>query len=504
VTVRLNKHLASRGIASRRRCDLLVRSGVVRVNGVVCTAPGTPIDPARDVVEVEGRVVPGRPRPLYYVLHKPVGVICTLRDPEGRRTIAELMPRGPRLFPVGRLDADTSGLVIVTNDGDLAHHLMHPRYGVTKCYRAHADRPPSPAMLERLKHGIEFEPGVVSAPAAVRVLDATPGDTVIEIALHEGRYRQVRRMLEAAGVAVHRLHRWAYGPLKLGGLPRGESRALTPEEVAALRAASARPRPRPAIVRTRPRVGRGRAAAPAAAGRERAPREYRGVALPGLPPPVEAPRHGRPAPPRSRPRREAPARPAAGARPGSRLGRGRLGAADGGGRGGGGARAERGARAPRPRRAGGSGPGGRERFERPSRGAGPRAAYGAGRARRDAGAARDGGPYRAGGPSRKGRAPRAAGPARESLPPREGRRERMAPWKRPARGGAGGSSAAGEGGGFGRERGARDPSGGGRAQPSGFGLPRGAGGASPGRRAPGRPGRGAARRGPAGPREGAR
>lgn len=264
MSIRLNKLLAERGLGARRKCDALIAEGVVRLNGVVVTEPGIQIDPQRDVVMVRGRPLPRAAAHAYYVLHKPVGVISTLSDPEGRRSLAEFMPPGARLYPVGRLDADTSGLLLITNDGELAHHLMHPRYGVSKAYRVHVDRAPSPAMMQRLADGIEFEPGIVSAPARVRVLDETPGDSVIEIAIHEGRYRQVRRMCEAAGLHVQRLHRWAYGPLRLGELARGMWRELSESEVASLRATSARPRARGEHVPPRPARRRGRGPAPRA------------------------------------------------------------------------------------------------------------------------------------------------------------------------------------------------------------------------------------------------
>ena len=245
MSIRLNKLLAQRGLGARRKCDALVQSGAVRVNGAVVREPGTAVEPERDRIEVNGRPLPPSDSPSYYVLHKPVGVISTLSDPEGRRTLREFLPPGRRVFPVGRLDADTSGLLILTNDGELAHHLMHPRYGVSKLYRVHTDRAPSPEMLRRLQEGIEFEPGVRSAPARVRVRDEAPGESVIELELHEGRYRQVRRMCEAAGLRVLRLHRWGYGPLRLAGLERGLWRELSEEEVRRLRVASARARPRP-------------------------------------------------------------------------------------------------------------------------------------------------------------------------------------------------------------------------------------------------------------------
>src|SRR5439155_15146593 len=251
LSVRLNKLLAQRGLGARRKCDALIQSGVVRVNGVLVTEPGTQVEPGRDRVLVRGRPLPEPAAPRYYALHKPVGVITTLHDPEGRRTVRELLPPGRRLFPIGRLDADTSGLLLLTDDGDLAHHLMHPRYGVEKVYRAWIDRLPDPHQLARLRRGVEFEPGVVSAPARVRVPRPGATDPLLEIALHEGRYRQVRRMCEAVGLGVLRLHPSAYGPLHLGPLERGMCRELSDEEVKLLKAAVARPQSRPRGARQR-------------------------------------------------------------------------------------------------------------------------------------------------------------------------------------------------------------------------------------------------------------
>ena len=239
--LRLNKLLATRGIGARRKCDALIRAGSVRVNGTVVKEPGIRVEPDRDRIEVHGRPVPGRSALRYLMVHKPVGVISTLDDPEGRPTVRTLLPPGPRLFPVGRLDAETSGLLIATNDGELAHHLMHPRYGVPKLYRVRLDRPPDSEQIRLLRNGVEFEPRVVSAPCDVRVRNARLDRAEIEITLHEGRYRQVRRMCEAVGLAVRGLHRPAYGPLRLAHLPRGAWRDLTPEELGKLKAASARP-----------------------------------------------------------------------------------------------------------------------------------------------------------------------------------------------------------------------------------------------------------------------
>ncbi|HVP14762.1 MAG TPA: pseudouridine synthase [Terriglobales bacterium] len=241
MSVRLNKLLARRGIGARRKCDVLIQHGLVRVNGEVVREPGTQVEPGRDAITVEGRPLPAQAAPRYYVLNKPVGVITTLDDPEGRRTIRDFLPSGPRLFPVGRLDADTSGLLVLTNDGELAHRLMHPRYGVAKVYRVRVDRAPGPDALRRLERGVEFEPGVRSAPARVRLLSSEPGGALLRIELHEGRYRQVRRMCEAVGLEVRALHRSAYGPLRLGPVARGTWRELSEDEVRALRGASARP-----------------------------------------------------------------------------------------------------------------------------------------------------------------------------------------------------------------------------------------------------------------------
>jgi pseudouridine synthase len=236
----------------------------VRVNGTVVREPGTKVEPDRDRVEVHGRLIPGRSALRYLMLHKPVGVITTLDDPEGRPTIRAMLPPGPRMFPVGRLDAETSGLLIATNDGDLAHHLMHPRYGVAKVYRVRLDRPPDADQMRRLRTGVEFEPGVTSSPCEVRVKSERADRAEIEMTIHEGRYRQVRRMCEAVGLAVKGLHRAAYGPLRLGALERGSWRDLTAEEVRRLRAASARPT-------SRLSRAPGRAPARATPGAERTP-----------------------------------------------------------------------------------------------------------------------------------------------------------------------------------------------------------------------------------------
>lgn len=198
--------------------------------------------------------MPGRSALRYFLIHKPVGMITTLHDPEGRRTVRGLLPPGPRLFPVGRLDADTSGLLLVTNDGDLAHKLMHPRYGVEKRYKVLLDSVPQSSQLARLRAGVTLEPGVRTRPADVRLSRAHRERPTLDVRIHEGRYRQVRRMCEAVGLGVKALHRYGYGPLQLGTLPRGGARALRESEVRRLRAISARPggvAPRPPMDRAR-------------------------------------------------------------------------------------------------------------------------------------------------------------------------------------------------------------------------------------------------------------
>jgi pseudouridine synthase len=241
VTIRINKYLADRGIASRRRSDALIAEGRVAVNGRIVTEPGVQIG-ERDRVTVDGKPVGGRERHVYYVLNKPVGVITTLDDPEGRRSIREFLPRGARVYPVGRLDADTSGLLLLTNDGDLAHKLMHPRYGVPKVYRVRLAAEPRPDQLRRLSQGVRFdrERNLVSGPAKARRIDPGFAAIMIEVIIHEGRYRQVRRMCEAVGLEVIGLHRTGYGPLRLGPLSRGMFRELSEDEVTLLRRACAR------------------------------------------------------------------------------------------------------------------------------------------------------------------------------------------------------------------------------------------------------------------------
>jgi 23S rRNA pseudouridine2605 synthase len=229
--VRLNAYLARAGVASRRGADELIQEGRVRVNG----EPGelNTVVGKRDVVEVDGeRVAPQRL--AYVLLNKPAGVVTTASDPHGRQTVVDLVPAEPRVVPVGRLDVDTTGALLLTNDGDLAHRLAHPRYGVPKVYEADVEGSPSPDELARLRAGIELEDGL-TAPARVRIVGSSTRSSRIELILHEGRRHQVKRMCEAVGHPVRQLHRIRYAELELGGLEPGHWRELEADEVSALR-----------------------------------------------------------------------------------------------------------------------------------------------------------------------------------------------------------------------------------------------------------------------------
>jgi 23S rRNA pseudouridine2605 synthase len=225
--VRLNAYLARAGIASRRGADELIKAGRVRVNGATGQLNSLVTD--EDRVLVDGKPV-SRQRLAYVLLNKPRGVVTTMSDPEGRRTVRDLVPQHTRVVPVGRLDSDTSGALLMTNDGALAHRLSHPRYGVEKIYVAQVEGEPTDETLRRLRNGVVLEDGK-TAPAKVRRLAADR----IEVVLHEGRNRQVRRMLEAVGHPVLRLHRSRHAGLHVENLRPGEWRALTPEEVVGLR-----------------------------------------------------------------------------------------------------------------------------------------------------------------------------------------------------------------------------------------------------------------------------
>lgn len=225
--MRLAKYLAHSGVASRRAAEKLIAAGRVELDGERVT------DPARNVAEgatvrVDGEDVGPEPREVW-ALNKPANVVSTAKEPGRRRAVTDLVRSERRLYPVGRLDADSTGLILLTNDGELANRLTHPRYGVRKVYRATLRRPPSDRELARLRRGVDLEDGPTARAEAERV-----GEREVEITLREGRKRQVKRMAEAVGNRVERLVRIRFGPLELGDLGAGESRRLTPAEVEAL------------------------------------------------------------------------------------------------------------------------------------------------------------------------------------------------------------------------------------------------------------------------------
>jgi 23S rRNA pseudouridine2605 synthase len=229
---RLQKVLARAGFGSRRACEELIDAARVTVNGDVAVL-GRRVDPASDRIEVDGVAVPAAPGLVYYLLNKPAGVVTTAADPEGRRTVVDLVPGSPRVFPVGRLDYATEGLLLLTNDGELAQGLAHPSRGVEKEYLAEVEGVPGRAALRRLREGVVLDDGP-TAPARVSLAQRLPDGSALRIILHEGRNRQVRRMCEAVGHPVRRLVRTRIGPLADRRLAPGAWRALTPAEVRAL------------------------------------------------------------------------------------------------------------------------------------------------------------------------------------------------------------------------------------------------------------------------------
>ena len=237
-TERLQKYLARTGVASRRASEELIAQGRVAVNGRVVTRLGTAVDPDADRVDVDGRPVRPPRAHTHVLLYKPRGVVSTASDPEGRRTVVELVPAAARLFPVGRLDYDSEGLILLTDDGDLTVTLTHPRHEVEKEYYALVDRPLSDADLERLRAGVVLD-GRSTAPAIVERSRPGQGGYWLRVVLREGRNRQVRRMIEAVGGNVMRLVRTRIGPLRLDDLEPGEWRELTTDEVRQLREAGA-------------------------------------------------------------------------------------------------------------------------------------------------------------------------------------------------------------------------------------------------------------------------
>ncbi|MBI1977158.1 MAG: rRNA pseudouridine synthase [Candidatus Omnitrophica bacterium] len=235
--MRLQSFLAQSGVASRRNVIYELDQGKVKVNGEVVRIPSYPIYPDKDEVTYEGRPVTISSDKVYFIFNKPRGVVSTVKDTHGRKTVLDYFKDvNVRLYPVGRLDQDTTGLLLLTNDGDLANKLMHPRYGVEKVYEAKLDKEATKEQVEQLERGVMVE-GSMTAPCRIHVLGAQDGNPRVEVFLHEGKKRQVRVMFQSVGVRVVHLHRKRYGPLVLKGLTPGKYRALTQAEVETLKRA---------------------------------------------------------------------------------------------------------------------------------------------------------------------------------------------------------------------------------------------------------------------------
>ncbi len=231
---RLQKIISERGLTSRRGAERLIADGRVSVNGVPAVL-GTRADTEKDRITIDGIPLVSKSKRVYIMLNKPRGYICTLRDELGRKTVTELVRDcGERVYPVGRLDGNSEGLLLLTNDGELCNLLTHPRYGVEKTYRVVCDGTLSASEIALLTNGVELEDGLTAPAKVTNIRKSTTGGTAFSITIHEGRNRQIRRMLEAVGHRTLRLKREAYGPLKLGDLRPGEWRYLSEEEIAAL------------------------------------------------------------------------------------------------------------------------------------------------------------------------------------------------------------------------------------------------------------------------------
>jgi 23S rRNA pseudouridine2605 synthase len=232
--VRLQKLLAQSGVASRRKCEELMLDGLVEVDGEVVTRLGTKVDPRTAVIRVDGKRLPPISDKVYLVLHKPRGVVSTMSDPEGRRTLGDLVAERPeRLFHVGRLDTDTEGLLLLTNHGEFAHRLAHPSYEVSKTYVAEVEGVLKPGTIRRLLDGVDLDDGPARADT-VKIVSKATGRTLVEMSLHEGRNRIVRRMFDAVGHPVRRLTRTSIGPVRRGDLRTGELRELDAKELGQL------------------------------------------------------------------------------------------------------------------------------------------------------------------------------------------------------------------------------------------------------------------------------
>lgn len=240
--IRLQKYLSECAVASRRKAEELIAGGKVKVNGHVAQI-GDKVQPGRDTVTVFSKKVQNTALPVYLLLHKPRGYITTLSDDRGRKCVTDLLQDVPqRVYPIGRLDKDSEGLLLLTNDGEFANLMMHPSHHIPKHYRVTVRPAVTDAQIAQMSQGMRID-GRMTAPAKVRVLEKQEGRVVLEIVLYEGRNRQIRKMCEQLGLEVARLKRTAMGPVRLGMLPQGKWRELTPEEVEKLTARANRPSP---------------------------------------------------------------------------------------------------------------------------------------------------------------------------------------------------------------------------------------------------------------------
>ncbi|RLP06602.1 pseudouridine synthase [Propionibacterium australiense] len=231
--IRLQKVLSQAGVASRRASEIMIDEGRVEVNGRIVTEQGMRVDPERDTIRVDGARIPAPRRHMYLLLNKPRGVVSTMDESQDRRTLAQYVPRHQRLYHVGRLDTDTEGLIILTNDGEFAHRLAHPSYEVRKTYLVEAEGVMDNKTLHRLEKGLRLEDGPIR-PDRVKLVSRGPSRTLVQITLHSGRNRIVRRMMDSVGHPVRRLARIGIGPVRLGDLASGDTRELTREELGTL------------------------------------------------------------------------------------------------------------------------------------------------------------------------------------------------------------------------------------------------------------------------------
>lgn len=233
ITIRLNKYLANLGVASRREIKLLLKQQIVTVNGQRIKESGFRIDPKLDDIRLNGKkILP--PTLVYYLLNKPKGIVSTTADEFGRKNVTSLIPTKVRIYPVGRLDKDTTGLIILTNDGELTNLLIHPKYHVDKVYRLRIEGNIDQAQLNALRHGVLLDDGI-TYPAKVTILKTANRVTFLEMTIHEGRNRQIRRMCETVGVKLLELARIKFGPINIGNLREGQFRRLTESEVSSLK-----------------------------------------------------------------------------------------------------------------------------------------------------------------------------------------------------------------------------------------------------------------------------